>query len=68
MNKFEPVGAVQSGPVVSGRELDDCIEVHRTALRTAIRDLDRSPADGVILTLIQTIQALEAMREPELPF
>ncbi len=61
-------GEVQSGPVVSGRELDACIDMHRVALVTAIRDLERSPMDGAILTLIQTIKALEAMREPEIPF
>lgn len=68
MTAIEQSSPVGSGPVVSNREIEACIDMHRVALVTAIRDLGRSPMDGAILTLVQTIRELEAMIEPEFPF
>ena len=46
---------------VTGKELADCIAKHREVLTHKIRECGRSepPADGAILTLMQTLRALE---------
>lgn len=47
-------------------DINACIAMHEQALETAVKDLGRSPADGYVLTIIQTIHALEDYRDAKL--
>lgn len=46
---------------VSRKEMDACIRRHEAVLTTLIRSQGGSPADGGILTLINTIDALRRL-------
>lgn len=46
-------------------EIDDCIRRHQAVLVNAVRDSGLPPADGVVLRMIETIEALKKLREDQ---
>lgn len=65
----EPAAEVLEAPAVpvagalrvTQAEMDRCIEQHKLVLETLIRSPGGSPADGGILTIIKTIDALRRL-------